>query len=212
MYSFVKGTLDFMPLEVETGRYEFPSPPKDPDDRPPRPVFRYNFIHDLESLWRVALWVIFNNRDSRNEVVHPSVEDQTEHARYFFPGILSHRGRSDVLKHDGLLSEATETLPESFKVVVSRLEVMRQGLVKHYRQAEATAEIDSVAFQGIHTLFLDELKKAKDRSVEIKLCPLNDPPPPKRSRRNSTASDAGSDRVTSPTPKPKAKRAKVTGT
>jgi hypothetical protein len=203
-----------MAIEAESERYEFRPPTlfaEDAEGPLPTPVFHYNPLHDLESMWRVALWMLFNHRDNRDEVVQLSVDRQTKYARMFFPGILNQSGRMNVLKDDQVLPEAILSLPVSFKAAAIRLEMVRQGLVKCYRRVEAAAEINPVPFPDINTLFLDELKKARDRSGEVQLCPLNDPPPPKRSRRNSTASEVGSDRVTSPTLKPKAKRAKVTG-
>jgi hypothetical protein len=194
MYSFVKGALDFMAVEVEWERYQFgprklvvagsavPSAAR---------VFRYNPLHDLESLWRVALWIMFNHRDSRDEVVHSSLDRQTKYAGMFFPGILNHGGRIGTLKDDELLFEAVAFLPVSFRATGMQLEAVRQGLVDGYRLAEANAEINPAAFQGIHTLFLNEFIVARDLSVGIQLCPLDDPPAPKRSRGNSVASTRG---------------------
>jgi hypothetical protein len=69
--NFVQGTLDFVSLEVELGRYTFLSrlPPIATDiskcvvhQYQVRP-FNYNSLHDLESLWWVAMNLIFNHRD-----------------------------------------------------------------------------------------------------------------------------------------------------
>jgi hypothetical protein len=216
MQSFVQGTLDFMSVEVELEKYLFVPRVNIVTDikgrvtLPTTRVFRYNPLHDLESLWWVALWMILNHRDSRDEVAHSSADQQAGYARLFFPGSLRDAGRIEVLTIENTLCDALHVLPPSFQFIAVQLEAVRRCLVDQYKEAEANAEINPAAFQGIHALFLNYLANAKNNSQEVKLCLLDGSLTSKRSRGNSVATDLGTDssRATSPTPKSKPKKAK----
>lgn len=112
MHGFVQGTLDFMAAEVESETYSF-LPPSDlsSDTAIEFPVFRYNFLHDLESLWWVALWMIFNHRDDRDDAAHSNAERQAGCARMLFPRITLPYGRLSVLQNNATLYRAMANLP-----------------------------------------------------------------------------------------------------
>ena len=50
----MKGSWDFMPIEVASKTYQFL-----PSEVVMRPIFCYNFLHELESLWWLATWMLF---------------------------------------------------------------------------------------------------------------------------------------------------------
>ncbi|KIM74225.1 hypothetical protein PILCRDRAFT_828383 [Piloderma croceum F 1598] len=68
--SHVLGTLGFMSVEIESPSYHYhPQPDQTLDDSDPEaenpisaPPFRYNPLHDMESIWWVGVWFIFCHR------------------------------------------------------------------------------------------------------------------------------------------------------
>ncbi|KAK2467321.1 hypothetical protein APHAL10511_000556 [Amanita phalloides] len=74
------GTPHFMATELYEGQYLF----KAEEDKPPTPEvgvntqnsklsFRYNPIHDLESVWWLAVWTLFNHAP-KSEVTKPDIK------------------------------------------------------------------------------------------------------------------------------------------
>jgi hypothetical protein len=199
-----QGTLDFMSVEVELQHYSFMPKPAEIDlfklkvaSRLPALIFRYNPLHDLESLWWIAVWMMFTHRDDRVEQ-EPSNEDEESQSRYaerLFPRIINGSGRLDALKNHVVFLNMLLCLPEAFYAAASKLESIRQTLVEHYYLVEGGTEINEAAFGTIHELFLKEFSLAKSAVGVIQLRPLTQIYTLKRSRQNSAA--AGS---TSPTP------------
>jgi len=92
-----KGTLDFMPIEVESQGYLFvPIRLLDPLDSLENDWsglldsdgFRYNSLHDIESTWWVGVWIITCNEiemDNPSESAVRRAEQQKRLARRYFP-------------------------------------------------------------------------------------------------------------------------------
>ena len=54
IYNVRQGSWDFMPFEVASKRYRFI-----PQKVDKRPSFRYNILHELESVWWLVTWMLF---------------------------------------------------------------------------------------------------------------------------------------------------------
>jgi hypothetical protein len=190
-----------MSVEVELQHYSFMPKPAEIDlfklkvaSRLPAVTFRYNPLHDLESLWWIAVWMMFNHRTERE----PSSEDEESQSRYaerLFPRIIDGSGRLDALKNHVVFLNMLLCLPEAFYTAASKLESIRQALVQHYYLAEGDTEINEAAFRDIHELFLKEFSLAKGAVGDVQLRPLTKIHTLKRLRQNSVAAGG-----TSPTP------------
>ena len=140
----------------------------------PALIFRYNPLHDLESLWRIAVWMMFTHRDDRVEQ-EPSNEDEESQSRYaecLFPWIINGSGRLNTLKNHVVFLNMLLCLPEAFYAATSKLESIRQTLVEHYYLVQGGTKINEAAFGTIHELFLKEFSLVKGAVGIIQLCPL----------------------------------------
>ncbi|KAI5984951.1 hypothetical protein EDD15DRAFT_1687712 [Pisolithus albus] len=107
------GTLDFMACEVKAQGYLFQprGGKRRREDKPLRKVFKcpfkFNPLHDMESLWWIATWTLFYHVDQ--EGGRPSSEQITQFHE-LFPGWLDSASRTNAF----LTALEYEVLPASF--------------------------------------------------------------------------------------------------
>lgn len=99
----------------------------------PPPVLRYNTLHDLESTWWIAVWMLLFKHPSTNPFPprHTKVEES------FFPSERYSSGhRERILAFDGYFVTKLQYLPENLQFLRGLLEKGRTILVGHYTEAE----------------------------------------------------------------------------
>lgn len=117
--------------------------------------FRFNPLHDYESIFWIALWILTQNSPAGSP-------RSSEHRRYHesvFPG--DHLGRGFLLS-SSIMFEATlgQDLPEPFRNLVVRLGELRQTLLNAYIVLERSrSEFNERAFAD------DELPLSFERSL-----------------------------------------------
>src|SRR5712672_3089707 len=155
-----QGTLSFMPIEVASKRFLFlPSRggtgltdfkayrrarEQDGGTAPKAIPFSYNHLHDLESLWWIAVWVVFFNHFSEGTPTPDrpslSLEDasrQLKSAQTLFPLALESTTREHVFQKDEDFLEKCEGLPSNRKAICLLLDFLRQLLINNYKIVEA---------------------------------------------------------------------------
>ena len=118
-----------------------PAPPSNKE------LFFHNHLHDLESLWWVAVWVVFYNHFSEqtSSQDHPSftlqdARGQLELAKALFPPALDSSLRQNSFQKSELFQEACNQLPGDKRVITAfynRLDLLRRLLIEHYGIIEA---------------------------------------------------------------------------
>jgi len=105
--------------------------------------FSHNHLHDLESLWWVAIWIVFYNHFSkaqRSDNESPFKLTDAEHhlklARIFFPSILKSTDRQNGFQTS--IQETCFGLPSSKTVICVYLDGLRDILIRHYTVIEST--------------------------------------------------------------------------
>ena len=104
----------------------------------PEIPFFHNHLHDLESLWWVAVWVIFYNDFSEPE---PSFTFQDAQlrlglARKLFPPSYKDCTRRDCLQSSFNFTEICKTLPLNKEDIYNSLDLLRGLLLDHYEAVE----------------------------------------------------------------------------
>jgi hypothetical protein len=214
-----QGTLDFMSVEIESLEYRYrPAlPPKVSDD--PRamvkpslsPPFRYNPLHDVESIWWVGVWFLFCHRDKITTSNADLVDAQTQldHVQKLFPRVLNSSGRLSKFQSQGAFFSGISVLPDSFCKPAELLEWGRQKLLERFYEAEAGPDINQTAFGGIDELFIRLFTMATGDSDGAELFSLNDIL--RSSTEREVEAEAAEIPQTSPTPAgPPRKKRKVT--
>ena len=106
--------------------------------------FSHNHLHDLESLWWVAVWVVFYNYFSegmpsrdRPSFTLQDAADQLKLARILFPPVLESTARRDGFQTPESFQDTCDRLPRNKKAIYDRLNVLRRLLIRHYSVIEA---------------------------------------------------------------------------
>jgi serine/threonine protein kinase len=146
-----QGTKDFMSIEIAAQRFLFGrlkprltldevserAERQDEGTTQTNVLFSPNHLHDLESLWWVAVWVVFYNHFGTS----PSVtrEDTTELLRLaqtLFPPMLESFSRRDGFKDPQAFEDTCAGLPSNKKFATAHLDFLRQLLIEHYTAIE----------------------------------------------------------------------------
>jgi hypothetical protein len=182
IYNNIQGTIDFMLVEIESLSYHhLPrlSQTLDISDLELEVAvlpFRYNPLHDVESIWWIGVWLLFCHRDTAT-MVEASLKDaqaQLLHVQKPFPRVLKSFDRVEKFQSRNGFFSGISFLPESFRRPAKQLELGRRELLQCFYKAEAGLEIDQTAFEGIDDLFVKLFTEVKDEPGNTKLFSLND--------------------------------------
>ncbi|KAI5115744.1 hypothetical protein M0805_002822 [Coniferiporia weirii] len=148
------GTLDFMAVEVTRRYYNF-LPIRDVDqvfgeaarvlaEQDSGQVdlgmgFCHNRFHDLESIWWIAVWMLFFHDDKSC----PESDDSRRairkmQAQGLFPRDLNISDRHHCLLNEKAFKVMTNCLSPTFRKVIAALNAVRTALQRAYERAEAT--------------------------------------------------------------------------
>ncbi|PSS18912.1 hypothetical protein PHLCEN_2v3172 [Hermanssonia centrifuga] len=126
-------------------------------------IFRYNPLHDLESLWWIAIYFLVNKEITCNNEEEPSSSDpdiswratieQRAHAEALF---YHNQPRVNVMLAFGRDFEyIISTLSPSLQPIAFILDDVRKLLIGGYQRAERNPEtIDHTAADGLHEYFI----------------------------------------------------------
>ncbi|KAI5993499.1 hypothetical protein EDD15DRAFT_2518820 [Pisolithus albus] len=180
------GTLEFMANEVEAQEYLFEphggqgrGEGKLPSDDFECP-FRFNPLHDMESLWWIATWTLFYHVDQKGD--RPSSEQITQFHK-LFPGRLDSASRMRAfaarLKY--------KVLPASFHGAGAEVEFMHQGILAAYNESEKRMPPTYTnPLEKLHSDFTDCLAFAFAASENIEIFSPN-----AKRQRGDPPSDTG---------------------
>lgn len=179
-----------MAVEVHIQQYIF-RPPQLPSitiDIPVQNFWRFNPLHDLESIWWIALWSLLH-------IVPTGINAQQIEANNFFRASPSLDPRRNALlrESDGsdlilLLSKLDVSLPTPVLLFAARY------LQGEYWKAEAKLPIKLDALDHSHVQFLDIIQQLmdglKDDTVYLPLSEVIKPAPDTNKAKNRPAGDA----------------------
>ena len=116
------------------------------------PKFAHNEGHDIESLWWVAIYLLYFNGDAAP--VHEETPDQGSKRKEWmlkiFPSAITSY-RSFFLTNGPDFLEGTSWFPRSFAGLVRHLGLLREYLVICYKKFERRFPlIDKMAFDNLH--------------------------------------------------------------
>jgi hypothetical protein len=160
-----------MPLEIESLTYNFL--PLTGGSTVPH--FHYNPLHDTESIWWIASWILFSHRDKPigSEEDLEDAKSQIQNIQLLFPRTLQSFNRFKHFTRPEIFRDALDTLPASFLEPAKQLEEARAVLITRYLQAEAGTEFDEVSLTGVHADFTGFMERAEAASQNIRLLSLN---------------------------------------
>ncbi|KAI0943401.1 hypothetical protein AcW1_002572 [Taiwanofungus camphoratus] len=173
------GTADFIAVEIDNQMYLFKSNPVnnsssgnndddtndiESDGLPVRKLdankrtdsrFRYNPLHDLESVWWVAVYFLFKKKVVRDSGEDPAFKKRLKTQMVYARGLFYDKAvRGNVMRPGDVFFEKLCCLDSVVQALGQILEELRQELTDRYCQAERqVATIDHKVADGLHKRF-----------------------------------------------------------
>jgi hypothetical protein len=135
-----------MSVEVASGSYLIGVNPVQKLES--RPNFRYGFLHDLESIWWIAMWFLFTFQPEGTTAAQEGVNA----ARRLFSHDLNFQLRLAILTSDASWSYDTQHLPSAFTSASVSLYTLSKELVTAYTTAFRALTLDAAAAQNVDGL------------------------------------------------------------
>ena len=141
----------------------------------------YNFIHDIESVWWIAVWALFSfekKARSGNDVLDAQSSDtRRDNKRTLFPGTLTSGERYLFIQKESHFSDAVDgCIPQYFSDLTNAVRVLRTEIVNTYEEKEIdqpeVIKFDSSKDDGDmdpHRAFISTLRDTLMEDFEIVL-------------------------------------------
>lgn len=158
------GTLDFMACEVEVQNCLFQRRRHRPFGEVSNTSFRFNPLHDMESLWWIHVWILYCHVGQKGDRRSPSQEMLYQ---ALFPGGLNACFSQFSVRLDYCV------LPASFRCAGYEVESMHQELLIAYEESERSLPQQPPAYTApleyLHSVFTECLTTAIDCSTDVTL-------------------------------------------
>ena len=143
--------------------------------------FSHNHLHDLESLWWVAVWMVFFHYFSegttpRDRLALQDAKDQLRLAEKLFPPVPASTARRDSFQIPELFEETCKQLPHDKEDAYIGLDFLREHLIKHYKAIEANYPLinPNASTDDIYDDFTQSFTDLKSRYHSFALKPIRD--------------------------------------
>ena len=159
---------DYMATEVMNRGYLFFQ--VDPE-RQSSPTFVHNELHDLESLWWTAVYVIFFMLDTSfdeepdEKKIEAAARKRNTTRMNLFPGTNAIKHRKTFLTEQPRFLENLDWIPESLREIRTALNYARGRLVQRYDAFEKTFEVTD--FADVHEAFISSFTSCKDVAASV---------------------------------------------
>ncbi|KAI5993479.1 hypothetical protein EDD15DRAFT_2576126 [Pisolithus albus] len=188
-HEVLTGTVDFIACEVEAQKYLFQMP-TDELFTPVEYSFKFNPLHDMESLWWIATWTLYYHVDEQGG--RPSSGQITEFYE-LFPIRLDSASRTNAF----LTPLDYEVLPASFQRAGLEVEYMRQRIRRAYTASEEELPpVYSNPLKRLQSTFTNHLTSIVADSTDIRIFsphakrqqedPMSDTRDPKHPKRDDS--------------------------
>jgi hypothetical protein len=143
--------------------------------------FSHNHLHDLESLWWVAVWVVFyhsfsDGKTFRDPLTLQDANDQLDLAEKLFPPMVDSFSRQNNFQDAESYWEICNQLPAYKKVAYFGLAYLREQLIKHYTAIEANYPLinPNASTDDIYHDFTERFTYLKTEYEGFALKPIED--------------------------------------
>ncbi|KAF8576696.1 hypothetical protein K439DRAFT_1397185 [Ramaria rubella] len=164
------GTREFMAVEVAAESYKFLGL----DWEGAQPPFKHNALHDMESLWWIMTWALFNH-GVRGAPSPYDLEAHRNACKHFFPEGTGADDRLAALAMPGTFKERTTTLPPSFQAPAKCAVTALAALSDRFKALEAGPhQFKTSVIEGIHEVFDNCFRNAGKCALPDDVVPLTD--------------------------------------
>ena len=129
----------------------------------------YNYIHDLESVWWIAVWALFNfeKKDARTDSY--TTRQRKLNKDKLFSGTIHNNYRFRFLNGRKTYARTITCLPEYFKSLPVMLGIIAKAITELYRKKESIEEGPILwdESSNIHKIFIGLLDDVTTEQFEI---------------------------------------------
>ena len=105
----------------------------------------YNYIHDLESVWWIAVWALFNfeKKDiGANKIDSWASKQRKLNKDILFSGTVGNQDRIEFLSMRKTYAKKTKCLPEYFENLPTTLGTIAEAIIELYQLKELNYQVD----------------------------------------------------------------------
>ena len=159
--------VDSGPDDYKREQKEKKKEPKTPDA--PMGVY-YNYVHDLESVWWIAVWALFNfEKEHADEIDSSAATERKINKNKLFSGIVRNMNRFDFFLEPYYYEIAIKWVPTYFKDFVFRLDLLSRATRRFYLK-KVLKKIGRIVWDEsftIHETFIRLLRRVEMEEFEI---------------------------------------------
>ena len=161
----------------------------------------YNYIHDLESVWWIAVWALFNF-EKKDAGTNKSDSQATRQRKFnkdtLFSGTVGNQDRFEFLSMRNAYADTTECLPEYFANLPTTLGTIAEAITELYQSKELNYQVNESNKEEpilwdesstIHKTFIRLLNRVNTEEFEIRRIPGIDDEIPPATQSNKRRTD-----------------------
>ena len=161
----------------------------------------YNYIHDLESVWWIAVWALFNfeKKDiGANEIDSQAAKQRKLNKDVLFPGTVGNQDRFEFLSVRTTYADTTGCLPKYFENLIRTLGTIAEAITELYQWKELDYQVNESNKEEpilwdesstIHKTFIRLLNRVNTEEFEIRRIPGIDDEIPPATQSNKRRTD-----------------------
>ena len=143
----------------------------------------YNYIHDLESVWWIAVWALFNF-EKKDAGTNKSDSQATRQRKFnkdtLFSGTVGNQDRFEFLSIQNAYADTTECLPKYFANLPTTLGTIAEAIIELYQLKELNYQVNESNKEEpilwdessiIHEIFICLLSRVNTEEFEIRRIP-----------------------------------------
>ena len=150
----------------------------------------YNYIHDLESVWWIAVWALFNfeKKDiGANKIDSQAAKQRKLNKDVLFPGTVDNQDRIEFLSMRKTYADTTECLPKYFENLSTTLDTIAEAIIELYQSKELNYQVDESNKEEpilwdesstIHGIFIGLLSNVTEEFEIVRIPGIDDEIPP----------------------------------
>ena len=158
----------------------------------------YNYLHDLESVWWIIVWALFNFEKKDAEADSYTTIQRKLNKDILFSGTVGNQDRIEFLSMRKTYAKKTKCLPEYFENLPTTLGTIAEAIIELYQSKELNYQVDESNKEGpilwdessnIHRTFIRLLNRVNTEEFEIRRIPGIDDEIPPATQSNKRRTD-----------------------
>ena len=146
-----------------------------------------NYIHDLESVWWIVVWALFNFEKKDPRADSYTTRQRKLNKDVLFPGTVDNQDRIEFLSMRKTYADTTECLPKYFENLIRTLGTIAEAITELYQWKELDYQVNESIKEEpilwdesstIHGIFIGLLSDVTEEFEIVRIPGIDDEIPP----------------------------------